>query len=134
MHEQPRRVDPRGHVGEAEGDGLVLGDRLAELLARLRVLDRVLERRPRDPRGGGPERDPRPVERAHEPVEALPFVAEPPVLGQLGVLEEHLRVHDRALPHLPHRLAERDPRIALLDDEGRDPREREPGSTVAKTT
>ena len=81
---------------------------------------RVLERRTRDARCRGAQRDARAVERAHEPVEALALLAEPPVLGQLGVLEEHLRVHDRALAHLPHRLAERDAGVALLDDEGRD--------------
>src|SRR3954470_4540245 len=40
--EQPRGIDLHLHVGEREGDGLVLDDRLAELHALLRILERVL--------------------------------------------------------------------------------------------
>src|SRR5688572_28354259 len=44
-----------------------------------------------------------------------------PVAGELRVLEEHLRVHDRALAHLPHGRPEGDARVAFFHDEGGDP-------------
>ena len=112
VDEQARGVDPGGHVGEAEGDRLVLGDRLAELLPRLRVLDGVLERGPRDPGGGGAQRDARAVERAHEPVEALPFVAEPAVLWAAPRPRGTSPCSRSRAGHLLHRLAERDAEVA----------------------
>src|ERR687898_441606 len=47
------------------------------------------------------------------------LLAQPPVLGKLDVLEEHLGVDDRALAHLLHRRTEGDPSVAALDDERR---------------
>src|SRR5437764_3152694 len=62
--EQPRGVDLHRHVGELEPDRLVLPQRLAELLAVLRVVERELICGPRDPEGAranaGPRRLPRP--------------------------------------------------------------------------
>src|SRR6185312_16223393 len=48
---EARGVYARRHVGEPERDRLMLGDRLSELLARLGVLDGVLERRAREAGG-----------------------------------------------------------------------------------
>src|SRR5260370_16262514 len=47
-YEQPRGVDLHRHVRELEADRLVLPQRLAELLAFLRVIERELEPRTRD--------------------------------------------------------------------------------------
>ena len=55
-HEQPRRLDARRHVGQLELDRLVLGDRLAERLALLRVREGVLEAPRRDARRRAPRR------------------------------------------------------------------------------
>jgi hypothetical protein len=52
---QPRRGQPRRHVGELELHGLVLADRLAERGALLRVPQRRLERRLADAHGDGAE-------------------------------------------------------------------------------
>jgi hypothetical protein len=98
----------------------VLGDRLAELAPLPGVRDGVLERSAGEPGRRGAERDPRAVERVHEPAEAGALLAEAPVPGHANVSEEHLRVQDRALAHLLHRRAEADAVVAALDDEGRD--------------
>src|SRR3954452_21652364 len=47
-HQQPRRLDLGGHVGELELDRLVLGDRLAERPPLLRVAQPQLQRSLRD--------------------------------------------------------------------------------------
>jgi hypothetical protein len=117
--EEPRSLDPRRHVCQPEGDRLVLSDGLAELLTRLRVFDRVLERGAREAGRRSSERDARAVEGLHEAREALPLLAEPAVGRELGGLEEHLGVHDRPLPHLLHRRPELDPLVAALDHERR---------------
>src|SRR5262249_5696093 len=75
--EQPRRLDLGGHVGDEEVDALVHRDRLLELDALLRVLDRVLERRARDADCAGRRAGPRVVERLHRDLEALALLAEP---------------------------------------------------------
>ena len=117
--EQARGVDAQRHVGEPERDRLVLGDRLAELAALLGVRDRVLERRAGEPRRGGAERDARAVERRHQAAEARALLAEPAVVGDEAVLEEQLGVDDRALAHLAHRRAERQPGIVAVEQERR---------------
>ena len=66
----------------------MLPDRLAELLARLGVLERVLERGPREAGRRRAERDARVVEGPHEAAESLALVAQAPVLGDEAVLEE----------------------------------------------
>src|SRR3712207_544513 len=57
--EQARGVDLQLHVGEREGDRLVVDDRAAELPALERVGERVLVRRPRDAQRLGADRRPR---------------------------------------------------------------------------
>ena len=49
--EQPRRLDLRGHVRDQEVDALVHRDRLPELDALARVVDRELVRGPGDADG-----------------------------------------------------------------------------------
>src|SRR6266545_6239983 len=63
--EEPAGVDARLHVGELEGDRLVLDDRPAELLPFLRVIQRELVGSPRDTHGLGADGRPRRLERRH---------------------------------------------------------------------
>src|SRR4051794_20230024 len=118
--EQTRGVDAHRHVGEPEGDGLVLGDRAAELNALLGVVAGVLERGAGEAGRGGGERDARAVEDLHEAAEALALRPQPPVVGDEAVGEEQLGVDDRALAHLAHRPAERDARVVAMHEERRD--------------
>ena len=76
IREQPRRFDPRRDVGQLPLDRLERRDRLAELLALLRVAQRRLvgalrqaDRQRRDP-------DAAAVEHLQRVDEALPFLAE----------------------------------------------------------
>ena len=119
--EQARCIDSKRHVRNAEGDGLMLRDRFPELLARLRVVDGVLERGTGEAGGGCRERDPREFERAHQPAKALALPTEPPVERNLEIVEKELGIDDRPLAHLAHRRPDREARIVLLDDERRDP-------------
>ncbi len=98
----------------------MLGDRLAELLALLRVGGGVLQRGAGQAGGGGAEGHPRAVEGGHQPTESLALVAEPAVLGHGHVLQEQLGVDDRPLPHLPHRLPAHETLVAALEHEGGD--------------
>ena len=59
------------HLGELEGDRLVLGDRLAERLALLAVAQRQLERALGDADAAGGDVDPAELERVHHLPEAL---------------------------------------------------------------
>jgi hypothetical protein len=119
--DQVRDVRPRRHVGKAEGHRLVIDDRAAELLALLRVPDRRVQCRPRQPRGPGADEDPGGVEGAHEAVEALPFTAEAVLHRHPHPVQEDLGVDDAALTELAHRSADRHPGGIPVHHEGRDP-------------
>src|SRR4051794_30887885 len=69
--EEPRRLHLGGHVGELELDRLVLGDRLAEGLALLRVAQRQLERALGDPDAASSHVHAADLERVHHLPEAL---------------------------------------------------------------
>src|SRR5882762_1298177 len=93
VDQEPRRLDPGGHVREQELDRLELGDRLPELPPLARVLERGVQRGLRDSDRHRPDRDAPAVEGLHELLEALAFLAfllEEILLGQLHVLEEEL--------------------------------------------
>ena len=64
-----------GPIGEPERQPLELSDRLTELLARLGVRDRRIERALRDPYREGPDRDPPAIEDSQEGLEAAPLLA-----------------------------------------------------------
>ncbi len=81
QRQQPGRVDLGRHVGELELDRLVLGDRLAERPALLRVGERVLERGARDAERLGRDADPAAVERRHRDLEAAADLAEQVIVG-----------------------------------------------------
>jgi hypothetical protein len=51
--QQPCRFDLGGHIGNLEGDRLLLSDRLAELLALFRIGDRGIQRPLGNPDGLG---------------------------------------------------------------------------------
>src|SRR5207302_3327248 len=69
-HEQPGRVDARLHVGELERDALVLDDRPAELLTRLRIIERDLIGGTRDADRLRADRGAGPLERRHRGLRA----------------------------------------------------------------
>src|SRR5215210_3774141 len=110
QREQARRLDLRRHVGELELDRLVLGDRLAEGLALLRVAQGQLERALGDPDAAGRDVDPAHLERVHHLDEAL-------VEALLLAAEDHVR---RALVAVEDELGGLDALVAHLLDLGRD--------------
>src|SRR5882672_2935032 len=124
VDQQPRRLDPGRHVREQELDRLEFRDRLSELPALARVLDRGVEGGLCDPDRHRADGDPPPIQGLHELLEALPFLAvllEEVFLGQLHVIEKKL---DRVAGAMSQLLLAR-PRAEsggpLLDDEGGDP-------------
>src|SRR5438094_9437749 len=106
-------------VGQHELDPLEGADRLAELLALLRITDGGLERGLGDAepqRAGGRSRD---VERAHGELEALALGAEA-VGGRHRAVAEVQRHRRRgADAHLSFFLADREAGRALLDEKRR---------------
>src|SRR5215211_5719858 len=102
--EQARGLDLRGHVGELELDRLVLGDRLAERLALLRVAQAQLERALRDADAAGGDVDPADLERVHHLGEALAeagvLAAEDHPGGALVAVEDQLCRLDALVAHL----------------------------------
>src|SRR5215210_5598719 len=102
--EQARRLDLGGHVGELELDGLVLGDRLAERRALLRVAQRQLERPLRDADAAGGDVHAADLERVHHLREALVeagVLAAEDHVGRAAVAVEHqLRRLDALVAHL----------------------------------
>src|SRR5437660_348607 len=120
VNHQARGVHLHGHVREHELDALERGDRLAELLPLLRVPGGRVERRLADADGHRARHRPRHVERAHRDLESLALLTEP-LLDRHGAVREVERHGGRAADaHLLLFLADREPRHALLDEEGRD--------------
>src|SRR5207245_1737394 len=107
-----------GHVRELERDTLVLDDRDAELLALTRVLDRVLERRARDPHRLAADERTRDLERPQRPGPALVRRRRPRALElrlQAVVPADDVRRRDEAVlqDHLGS-VGCADPELALL--------------------
>ena len=65
----------------------MLGDRLAERLALVRVADGLLERRPGHPDAARGDVDPAELDRGHELLESLATPASPPSTLDAGVAE-----------------------------------------------
>ena len=80
--EQPRRLGARRHLREHQLHGLVVADLLAERLALLRVAERVVERRLRDPGAARGDVDAADLDPAHEVLEPL---------ADAGLAAEHAR-------------------------------------------
>jgi hypothetical protein len=113
---------------------LELVDRLAERLPLLGVVDRVLERRTAEAAGARRELHPRLVEDAHEPAEAVTLGAETQVLGDEARLEVELAGRKQRPPSFGCRGPRTRPSSPASTTNAVIPLEREPGSTVAKTT
>src|SRR5262245_47762053 len=117
VHHEPRRVHLHRHVRQHELDALERGDRLAELLALLRVRGGGVERRLPDADRHRARHRPRHVERAHRDLEPLALLAQ-------ALLDRHRAVREvkghggrAADAHFLLFLADREPGHALLDDE-----------------
>src|SRR5687768_10509576 len=101
LHQQPRGFGARRHVGELQLDRLVLGDRFAEGPAKLRVPQRLLQTRAREPCTtrrdvGAPELEP-----VQHLLESAPFRAADQVSGRHpAVDEQHLARVDAAIAEL----------------------------------
>ena len=76
QRQHPRRGELGRHVGQHPLDRLVVGDRLTELLALLRVGDRLVERRLADAERLRRDRDAAALQRPHREPEPLIDVAE----------------------------------------------------------
>src|SRR3954447_11057305 len=102
--EHPRGLELGGHVGELELDHLVLGDRLAERLALLGVLDRQLEGALGQADAAGGDVDAADLERVHHLrealVEAAVLAAEDRVRRRLVAVEDQLGRLDALVAHL----------------------------------
>ena len=78
---------PRGlglGIGEHRLNELELGDRLAELLALGRVVERVGDQPLGDPDADGADVEPAPVQHLHRGLEALALGAGPPMIASTG--------------------------------------------------
>src|SRR5207244_9791629 len=108
---------PRRHIGELELDRLVVGDRLAERGALLRVTERRLESRLGHADGGGGGAEAREGEGGGDRLVAAPGGAEDVARGEPGTGEgDCARVH-AAKPERGEGLAEPDARCVAADEE-----------------
>ncbi len=97
---RPGRPDRRGHVGEQEGEALVVDDLLAERLPRLGVGDGVVEGSLGQPGRDGGDAEPSRVQAGEGDLEAVPLGAEKPVRGDAGTLEPDGRGRRAGQAHL----------------------------------
>ena len=118
--EQARGFDLGGHVGELVLDGLKLGDRPAELLALLGILERgfVGALRGSDRERG--DRDAAAVEDAQAVDESLAVLAEQLRFGQPAVVNSTSPVALARMPSLFSFLPTRNPGTSFFEDESRD--------------
>src|SRR5215210_4473886 len=101
--EQPGRFEPRSHLGELERDRLVLGDRLAERLALLRVAQGQLERALGDADAASSHVHATQLERVHHLPETLadPIPpAEDVFVARLEAIEDELGGLHALVAHL----------------------------------
>src|SRR5690606_30413947 len=122
--EQPGGLQPGGHVGQLELDGLVLGDGLAEGRALLGVVEGGVEGGPGDADGPGGDVDAAVLAHAEELGQAPPRLAHEVGGGDPVVGVGHLDRLDALVAELVDLPADRDAAVGrarlLLDDEGRD--------------
>ena len=100
QHELPRRLQARRHVGQPEGHGLVLEDRLAERVALMRVAHGDLQRGLRQADALGADADAPALQVGERDAIALALLAQPVLGGDDHVLELDLAGVGRVLPHL----------------------------------
>ena len=131
--EQARRLDAGGHLGQHGLDHLLVTDRAAELLAVGRVADRVLHRRAGKADAAGGDADAPRAERRERDLQPLPLLAKPVGRRHARALEDELRAHRVADPHLPLVAGHPEAGRVALDGEGGDPLAAFARSTVAKT-
>jgi hypothetical protein len=91
-----RRAQARVHVRHVEGEGLIGRERLAELLPRLEVRDRFVERAPAHADRGGRHGRAEASEHAERDLESAAFGADPVLIGNGGVGEAHVADRMRA--------------------------------------
>ena len=118
--ELPGRLHLHAHVGDHELQALEVADGMAELLALLHVVQRVVECALRDAHGLRGDRDAGVVQRLHRDAEALADLADDAVAGDADVVEVDLAGGGALDAQLLLGRAERDAVVGLLDDERRD--------------
>src|SRR5262249_61712493 len=118
MDAEPRAVHLHRHVGEHELETLKRSDRLAELLALLRVAHGRSEGRLADAHRLGTHGGARAVEGAKRDLEALTFLAQPVLDGNLAVGEMERDGRRAADAHLPLELADGEAGERGLDQKG----------------
>src|SRR5436190_7127535 len=112
----------RLHVGKRGRDQLMLRDRLAHRLTRLRILERVVRRTLGQSQPLSADARPRAVEDPHRDPEPLALLAEQVVRRHAAVVEEQLAGRRALDPHLRLDPADLEARRLRLDHEGRDAR------------
>ena len=95
MHQSPGRLDARCHVGEPEGNRLVLDDRRAERLALARIVESGLVSGARHTDGLGGDADAPGLQIGECDSVAVAFIAEQQVRRELDVLEGDLTGPER---------------------------------------
>src|SRR2546421_819293 len=120
VEEPARGFALRLHVSERRRDQLVLGDRLAHGLARLRIVERIVGRALGQPEPLGADPRPRAVEDPHCDPEPLALPTEQVVSRDAHVGEEELTGGRTLDPHLRLDPADLEAGRVSLDDEGGD--------------
>jgi len=116
--EQLGGLDARGHVRQLEGDGLEVGDGLAELLPLLRVLHAGFVRALGDAQRQGSDGNAATVEDLHGLHEAVPDLSQNLALVNAAVVEDHLGGLGSPHAEFVLLLASPEARSAPLYDEG----------------
>ena len=98
QRELPRRLQAGRHVGQPEGHGLVLEDRLAERLSLVRIAHGNLEGGLREPHALGADADASAFQVGERDAIALAFLAQPVLGGNDHVLQLDLAGVGRVLP------------------------------------
>ena len=117
VEQHPRRLQLGLHVGEGELGVLEIGDGLAELLAVLRIGDRLVETALRPAQRTGADIEPTAVQPHHRDAEALALAADQILRRHAHPVEIDLRGRLRMPAQLLLIGAEADARHVLLDHE-----------------
>jgi hypothetical protein len=120
VDQQPGAAEAGGHVGDLEGNGLLLADGTAELDALLGVFHRRVKGSLGDAQSLGRDADAPAVQSGHGDLEALALLAQEIFLRDLHVVEDELAGGGGTDAHLVVVVAEGEALPALFENEGGD--------------